>query len=438
MTTQTNVELGFPLRLYSLGCEPEPKRSINYHSKTEFLKNVKTVVGEKVWSDICATSLGVVLRFVELDFTWSSKLVKHLLVRQLVCKKKYELWCLFGGTPARFSLSEFKDITTLNCAPFPDSEDASEANAHVALWRKINVDEKKNPSKKKLMNVLQDVRSWSDEKDKTRFAYLSILATVIIGNDWKTELPSPLARMVFDLSKFERYPWGKVAFENLIKSVKGLNMEADTYTLHGFLQVLQIWAYTVVPRLGAAIGRPLNVEGPPLLRFKGTKGKGNNIDIEAISDIDKENIKSVVINELAPTSWKHDVEDIEIDTLLQAICKEEGLGVVIWSEHGSKSIQVGKNKEEKLVIDGSGKATENKGDGGDAENVSLKRPIEMRTEERKRMKAMEYIQYHHSQHLQYQMLGGIYDHLHPAQRLQAKHHCTFLLNEFHPPQPHFL
>lgn len=91
---------------------------------------------------------------------------------------------------------------------------------------------------------------------------------------------------------------------------------------------------------------------------------------------------------MAPTNWKHDAEDIEIDTLLQAICKEGGLGVVTWAEHGSKSIQVKKNKEGKLGVNGSGNATEIKGDG-DAENVSLKRPIEMEIEERKRMKAME-------------------------------------------------
>ena len=48
MSIQTNVDLGFPLRLFSLGCEPKPKKSINHHSKTEFLEDVENAVGEEV------------------------------------------------------------------------------------------------------------------------------------------------------------------------------------------------------------------------------------------------------------------------------------------------------------------------------------------------------------------------------------------------------
>ena len=89
MSIQTNVDLGFPLRLFSLGCEPKPKKSINHHSKTEFLEDVENAVGEEMRN---------IIWFVENKFTWSSKVVEHLLVNQLVCKKKHEMWCLFGNT----------------------------------------------------------------------------------------------------------------------------------------------------------------------------------------------------------------------------------------------------------------------------------------------------------------------------------------------------
>ena len=126
ISIQTNVDLEFPLRLFSLGCETKPKKkSINHHSKTKFLEDVENAVGEEVWDIVRAFPLGVIIRFVENKFTWSSKIVEHLLVNQLACKKKPEMWCLFGNTPARFSLSEFENITALNCAPFVEDDDVT-------------------------------------------------------------------------------------------------------------------------------------------------------------------------------------------------------------------------------------------------------------------------------------------------------------------------
>lgn len=94
MSIQKNVDLGFLLRLYSVGCEPKSKKSINHHNKMKFLEDVKSSVGEEVWDIVCASPLGVIIRFVENKFTWSSKIVKHLLVNQLACKKNQEMWCL--------------------------------------------------------------------------------------------------------------------------------------------------------------------------------------------------------------------------------------------------------------------------------------------------------------------------------------------------------
>lgn len=186
MATQTNLDLGFPLRLFSVGCEPKPKKSINYHSKTEFLEDVENAVGKEVWDNIRDSPLGVIVRFVDNKFTWSSKVVEYLLAKQLVCKKKHEIWCLFGDKPARFSLSEFEDITALNCAPFPeDSDVVEETKLHKELWKKMKI-KGKNPCKNDLKRVCENVATWPPE-DKTRFAYLSIVS-VIIGYDDKKGL----------------------------------------------------------------------------------------------------------------------------------------------------------------------------------------------------------------------------------------------------------
>ncbi|CAH2051299.1 unnamed protein product [Thlaspi arvense] len=126
--------------LYSLGREPEIDKSLNYHSKINFLQDVEKAVGKEVWDHICNSSLGIVVRFIENKFSWSSKVVENLLVKQLFCEKKYEIWCLFGSTTARLFLSEFKIITGLNYAPLPkenDNEIDVGNDVHKELWAKI-------------------------------------------------------------------------------------------------------------------------------------------------------------------------------------------------------------------------------------------------------------------------------------------------------------
>ncbi|CAH2035365.1 unnamed protein product, partial [Thlaspi arvense] len=314
------------------------QKSINHHCRIDFLEEVENAVGEEVWNSICGSPLGIVIRFAENKFMWSSKIVEHLLVNQLVCKDRQEMWCLL----------EFQKITNLNCAPFPESEEVIETKVHKGLWKKLKV-KRKSPCHRELKGALEDVSEWSIE-EKVRFTYLCILATVIIGEDDKKELSFELAHMVFDLPKFEKYPWGREAFKRLIESVKRIDLNAKSYTIDGFVQTLQVWAYIVVPSLGAKFGRPTKVDGPPILKFKGLKGR-NNIDIHVVSVADEEykNITSVVINQTTPVVWTSKIADKKINTLLQVVCKEGGLGDVTWVEaveHGSNIIQTEKNVAE--------------------------------------------------------------------------------------------
>lgn len=135
--------------------------------------------------------------------------------------------------------------------------------------------------------MVDQVASWRDDDDKICFAYFSILATVIIGNDGQKPLCNR-ARMVIDLPNFEGYPWGRLAFETLIKSVKSAALERGSITIHGFIQVLQIWIYNLSPSLGVKIGNLSGTKSPPLLKFNGQKSYGkNDIDIDKILADDK-------------------------------------------------------------------------------------------------------------------------------------------------------
>ncbi|RID45709.1 hypothetical protein BRARA_I02413 [Brassica rapa] len=312
-----------------VGCEPKPEKSINHHSKTEFLEDVENAVGEEKINSLGRQRLSSI-----------------------------------------FSLSEFENITALNCAPFVEDEDFTETKVHKGLWKMLKV-QRKSPCKRELKGALEDVYSWSTE-DKIRFTYLSILATVILGEDDKKELPLKLSRMVFDLPKFEKYPWGREAFKRLIASVK-----------HGFVQTLQVWAYNIIPSLRTKIGRPSNIDGPPILKFKGLKGT-NNIDINLVSVADTDNIMNVVINHVTPIVSDDKVVDNKIDALLQAICKKGGMGLVTWVEHGTKNIQMEKNTGEEVRGE-----TEEENEKSDDKETSRKRKIKVRIDSTKKLKAPE-------------------------------------------------
>lgn len=78
------------------------------------------------------------------------------------------------------------------------------------------------------------------------------------------------------------------------------------------------------------------------------------------------------------------VVDKKIDALLQAICKEGGLGLVTWVEHGTKNIQMEKNTGEEV----RGEAEE-ENEKSDDKETSRKRKIKVRIDSTKKLKAPE-------------------------------------------------
>uniref|UniRef100_A0A0D3E9U1 Ubiquitin-like protease family profile domain-containing protein n=1 Tax=Brassica oleracea var. oleracea TaxID=109376 RepID=A0A0D3E9U1_BRAOL len=210
------------------------------------------------------------------------------------------------------TLYEFENITALNCAPFVENEYVVETKVHKGLWKKLNVN-RKSPCKKELRGALEDVFSWSTE-DKIRFTYLSVLATIIIGEDDEKKLPLELSRMVFDLTKLKKHPLGKKAFKRLIASVKRVNLNANSYTLDG----------------------------------------------------------NVIINQAAPIVWEDKSVDKKVDALLEAIHKEGGLGLVTWVDHGTNIIQTAKNIEKN-----DGEKAEYANEKSDGKETSLKHKTEV-------------------------------------------------------------
>ncbi|CAN6821829.1 unnamed protein product [Brassica oleracea] len=242
-------KLDFPQRLYSVGQEPFPNKSIAYYSDdSKLFPALKEALEADEWEELKNSRVGVFLKFHEMKFGWASRLVHYILCFQLDCKKKFELWSLVGVEPLRFSLHEFEEITGLNCEYVKNLENplVEVTTDMKAFWAQMGVNFDRGPS-------------------------IDELTTASARTSSPTR--ASLTKLVMDLDAFEDYPWGRVAFKFLMESVKGVDL-TKTYAIEGFVQVLQVWVYCCLPEFGAGFGHP--IEGsptPPLLAFLGGKGK---------------------------------------------------------------------------------------------------------------------------------------------------------------------
>ncbi|KAL0836130.1 hypothetical protein Bca101_088019 [Brassica carinata] len=164
-------------------------------------------------------------------------------------------------------------------------------------------------------------RSWSRE-DQIRLCYLAILTGGLLALDRREAIPPAKAKLLMDLEIFEQYPWGRVAFVELVQQIKdatATKIKDDSYVCKGFVQVIQVWAYAYIPCLGEAIGRPIRSNGPCLLRFKGKYGK---LPLGSI-------LEKAKVYEVHPV-WEQEDEDPEIDNLLEFLRQDNSLSTITW------------------------------------------------------------------------------------------------------------
>ncbi|KAL0696265.1 hypothetical protein Bca4012_063445 [Brassica carinata] len=326
--------MAFPRSFFSDEKRPNPKNLINYSSTFKTVKAVKDVVSAEVWEYVENSPLGVIIKYVNLEFAWSSKLVHYILSREFFCKKQHELWFLIEKQPARFSLFEFEDITGLNCDPIPNRMVVKDVEKSNHFWGLFKLKHPRStPSSEDVLALCQSpevCQSWSRE-DQIRLCYLAILTGSLLGLDRREAIPPAKAKLLMDLELFEQYPWGRVAFVELVNQIKIKTESGDIkqgcYVCKAFVQVIQIWAYAYIPCLGEAIGRPIRSNGLCLLRFKGENGKlplGNILQNAKVTCMCPRSM-----NEVHPV-WEHQDEDPEIDNLLEFLRQEKSLSTITW------------------------------------------------------------------------------------------------------------
>ncbi|AEE82642.1 putative protein [Arabidopsis thaliana] len=185
----------------------------------------------------------------------------------------HEMWCLIDRRPIRFSLYEFENITGLNCDMF-DESDTGETD-YKDFWNEMGVAMSVGPLFTELERVFEISKTWSLEK-RMMVGRLCLQYVGVHGIHHGSRVPLSSAKRVLDPVAFEKYPWGRVAFDSLLRSVKFVKYDGDSYVIHGCVQALLVWIYESVPGIGEACGfRKTTLTGVPLLDWRSSKKRFN-------------------------------------------------------------------------------------------------------------------------------------------------------------------
>lgn len=264
-TEVEDVKESLPGRLFAT--DRFPSERVNTYSTTDFLLCVRDLLkGSVEMGQILGSCFGRLFS-LPVRRMLAGKVVHGMLTRQVVTKKKYELWPVFGGKPFRFSLVEFGEVTGLPCGEFEEGYsidyELPQTEENYTYWEKLI-----GPDRDLLVEDL--VRMVSDEAEmpgwrKLRLCLIIIVDGVLVPNAQKPKPSLKHVNLVKNLKKFFAFQWGRESFLAAIRTmlpgpkVMGKcedpngdfckKLRQKTVRLLGFPQALQLVAFEVIPRL---------------------------------------------------------------------------------------------------------------------------------------------------------------------------------------------
>ncbi|KAF8110960.1 hypothetical protein N665_0077s0022 [Sinapis alba] len=187
-----------------------------------------------------------VIALNENELGFSGTLIHSFLSRQLVTSKLHELWFLRGYhcvLRTRVPCYYWIKIQRGRVLDFDNWKD------DMGFWSKL-LKRSVNISLKMIKKKhLKHIHKWT-YVDRVRLIYVCLIARVLIAKNEKVNIPHAYIKMVMNIDKLQRYPWGREAFDELKSS----------YVLDGFSYVLQIWIMEAIPLFGEMLGKKCNPE----------------------------------------------------------------------------------------------------------------------------------------------------------------------------------
>ncbi|CAE5976049.1 unnamed protein product [Arabidopsis arenosa] len=263
---------------------------------------------------------------------------RDYLSRQLEVAKPNEIWVLFAGIPIRFSLREFKIVTGLPCGKYPS----------LKKKKKKGIAGKTIPFYSKLFGLEEDVtvervitmlkkRIVSDPDMRIRCACLAIIDGFLVPTSHYPKIVKAPAEMVEDEDAFLAYPWGRLSFEMMMKSIKEREIEQlaiTCFSVQGLLYALQSVVLQAAPSIqerpvieetidSEPEGDEVYIEEAPRESVPFKLGNAKELDKKCSILVDTIICPDLVLDPEEDLSWSDDEEDEKVDNILMFV--EEGL-----------------------------------------------------------------------------------------------------------------
>lgn len=239
-----------PELMFAAGKEPVGVRVLTYQSPGAIRRILNALEEEEV-DFIRRSPFGKIVEIADKP-VFSGRFARYLLSRQLKTKKKHEVWFRFAGKPVRFSLREFAIVTGLPCGKFPRRSrlKLKETICEKPYWPSLF-------GRSEVVTVASVIKMlWrktvKDRDIRIKFACLAILESVLIPTSLKMKICRDHAEAIEDLDEFFSYPWGRVAFDMFVGSIKERDevaLSQNTIAVKGFALALQLVFVEAVPAL---------------------------------------------------------------------------------------------------------------------------------------------------------------------------------------------
>ncbi|KAG7593760.1 Ulp1 protease family C-terminal catalytic domain [Arabidopsis thaliana x Arabidopsis arenosa] len=321
-----------PPRLIAFGHEPRGDR-VNVYHKMKTLCAIFNALDDGERQFLSRSTFGQLLEFPNKP-AWSASFGIFILGRQLEVAKPNEIWVLFAGIPIRFSLREFKIVTGLPCGKYPN----------LKKKKKKGTAGKTIPFYSKLFGLEEDVtvdraitmlkkRIISDADMRIRLACLAIVDGFLVPTSHYPKIVKAHAEMVEDVDAFLAFPWGRLSFEMMIKSIKEREIEQlaiTCFSVQGLLYALQLVVLQAAPSIqdgpvideiieSEAEAGDVDVEDAPRESVPFKLGNAKVLDKKCSIFVDTIICPDYVLNPEEDLSWSDDEEDEKVDNILMFV-----------------------------------------------------------------------------------------------------------------------
>ncbi|RID68507.1 hypothetical protein BRARA_C00658 [Brassica rapa] len=260
-----------PERLFAT--DRYPSRRLNVYSTLDFLVAVKDVLrGTPEMDRIMGSCFGKLFDLPVRRCSYSSVMIHALLARQLVTKKRYEAWPIFGGNPLRFSMVEFGRVTGLPCGEFEEGYVVDLKQKYkeedYAYWDKL-FDGRRDITIPDVVQMVTEDLTISRSR-RLKLCLIIIVDGVLIASTQPARPTLKHVKRVENLKNFLAFQWGRESFywtvSDMIppKRILGVcndppaefctKLRQKTKKMTGLPLALQLVAYECIPQLLARLG----------------------------------------------------------------------------------------------------------------------------------------------------------------------------------------